>query len=261
MAKANVFGYIRVSTMNQVKEGYSLEEQTEQIEVYCAENKLNLIKIYKDDGKSGAVVDEEELSIKRDGLQDMLAAISENSVKYIIVLNTNRLWRSDMVKVLIHRELKKNNVDIRAIDRPTYSIYKSDPNDILINGMMELLDQYERLEIALKLKRGRNRKAKKGGYSGGGAAIGYTSRKGDKVLEVDEEKASTVQRVFELRRSCPEYSLQTIADILNAEGHTTKRGCWFNPTQIKRILDRCEFYSGTYVYAGIKAEGKHKSII
>ena len=73
-----------------------------------------------------------------------------------------------MVKVLLHRELKKNNVDIKAIDRPNYSIYTQNPNEIFVNGMFELLDVYERLEIALKLKRGRLQKAKGGGYAGGG---------------------------------------------------------------------------------------------
>ena len=64
-----------------------------------------------------------------------------------------------MVKVLLHRELKKNNVDIKAIDRPNYSIYTQNPNEIFVNGMFELLDVYERLEIALKLKLGRLQKA------------------------------------------------------------------------------------------------------
>ena len=36
-----------------------------------------------------------------------------------------------------------------------------------VNGMFELLDVYERLEIALKLKRGRLQKAKSGGYFSG----------------------------------------------------------------------------------------------
>ena len=34
----NVVGYIRVSTVNQVKEGYSLGEQLDEIEKYCAAN-------------------------------------------------------------------------------------------------------------------------------------------------------------------------------------------------------------------------------
>ncbi|MBD5147934.1 MAG: recombinase family protein [Oscillibacter sp.] len=39
----NVLGYIRVSTVNQVKEGYSLGEQLDEIEKFCSANGYNLI--------------------------------------------------------------------------------------------------------------------------------------------------------------------------------------------------------------------------
>lgn len=52
-----------------------------------------------------------------------------HQVSKIIVLNTSRLWRSDMAKVLIQRELKKHEVDVKAIEQPNYSIYIHDPND------------------------------------------------------------------------------------------------------------------------------------
>lgn len=160
----NVYGYIRVSTEGQVKQGYSLAEQRAEIEKYCSSKSYNLIGIFKDEGISGSKANEDEMSIERDGLLDMLASMKENKIQYIVVLSTNRLWRSDLVKGLLHRELKKNNVDIRAIDRENYSIYTQNPNEIFVNGMFELLDVYERLEIALKLKRGRLQKAE--GYKG-----------------------------------------------------------------------------------------------
>lgn len=72
------------------------------------------------------------MSIERDGLLDMLASLKENNIQYVVVLSTNRLWRSDLVKVLLHRELKKNNVDSKAIDRLNYSIYTQNPNEIFV---------------------------------------------------------------------------------------------------------------------------------
>ena len=65
--------------------------------------------------------------------------------------------------------------------------------------MLELLDQYQRLEIALKLSRGRKKKAERGGYAGGGVLLA-TRPKGQKVLEVDARKAVVVRRLFELRQ-------------------------------------------------------------
>ena len=98
-------GYIRVSTGKQVRKGQGIGVQRDLIKKYCATNKMDLIRIYEDKGISGAKADEKNLTIEREGLQDMLADIHNLNVKHIVVLNTSRLWRSDFVKVLIQREL------------------------------------------------------------------------------------------------------------------------------------------------------------
>ena len=79
----NVYGYIRVSTEGQVKQGYSLAEQRAEIEKYCSSKSYNLIEIFKDEGISGAKANEDEMSIERDGLLDMLATLKENKIQYI----------------------------------------------------------------------------------------------------------------------------------------------------------------------------------
>lgn len=70
----NVYGYIRVSTEGQVKQGYSLAEQRAEIEKYCSSKSYNLIEIFKDEGISGAKANEDEMGIERDGLLDMLTS-------------------------------------------------------------------------------------------------------------------------------------------------------------------------------------------
>ena len=187
--------------------------------------------------------------------------MKENSIQYVVVLSTSRLWRSDFVKILIQRELKKNHVDIKAIDRESYSIYTQNPSEVLVNGMFELLDVYERLEIALKLKRGRIQKAKEGGYAGGGAPFGYSCRRGAKQFIINEEEAKAVQRVFNLRHSFPDMTLQKISDYMNLEGYKGRNGAKFNVMLVKRILDREEFYKGKYQYSGIESKGSHEAII
>lgn len=220
----NVLGYIRVSTIGQAKDGYSLAEQREEIEKYCVGNEFNLVDTFCDSGISGAKTDEEETYVERDGLLDLLARLKDGDIQYIVVLSTSRLWRSDTVKMIVHRELKKCKVDIKVIDRSTYSIYSNNPSDVLINGVFEVLDIYERLEITLKLGRGRKKKAMDGGYSGGGAPFGYRAVRGAKVLEIDTRQAKAVQRVFELAVGGMRVTLQAIADIMNKEGYTNSRG-------------------------------------
>lgn len=201
------------------------------------------------------------MTVARDGLLDMLVYIKEMGVQYIVVLSTNRLWRSDMVRVLIHRELKKSHVDIRAVDRPHYSIYAQNPNEVLMNGVFELLDNYERLEVALKLKRGRLQKAKNGGYAGGGIPYGYYCPRGYKSLLINQEEAQAVRKVFKLKKIIPGITLEQIAYFMNESGHSGRNGKGFNPMLVKRILDREQFYKGEYVYSGIKSVGDYEPIL
>jgi site-specific DNA recombinase len=115
--------------------------------------------------------------------------------------------------------------------------------------------------IASRLSVGRKTKARQGGYAGGKAPIGYKAERGDKSLQLDEEKAAVVRRVFELRDSMLDASLQKLADTLNAEGLTTKHGKPFHAMQVKRILDRRSLYGGRYRYRDVEAKGQHPAII
>lgn len=96
-----VVGYVRASTEGQVRNWYSLAYQVEEIERYCNENNLELLRVYEDKGISGATVDEDGLTVECDGLQELLSDMAYKQVSYVVVLNTSRLWRSDMAKVLI----------------------------------------------------------------------------------------------------------------------------------------------------------------
>ncbi|GGJ41862.1 resolvase [Virgibacillus kapii] len=224
-------------------------------------SRIHILRLFKDESISGAKVDEETFEVDRLGFQEMLEYLSHHEVDYVVTLNTSRLWRSDIVKVLVHRELKKYGVDIRSIEQPQYSIHKKDPSDFLINGLMELLDQYQRLEISLKLGRGRNKKSQQGGYVGGNVALGYKVEKGKKSLVIDERQAKTVQRVFDLKEAYPSWTLTQLAEQLNEDGHRTKQGKKFSKVQVKRILDRKAFYCGLYRYGEITTNGKHQAIL
>jgi len=250
----NAIGYVRVSTKTQIRKGQGIRIQKDKIKEYCKNNNMDLLEIYEDKGISGAKADEESLIIDREGLQNMLTDIPILGVKYIVVLNTSRLWRSDLVKVLIQRELKKYNVDVKAIDQPTYSIYSADdPSQFLINGMMELLDQYQRLEIALKLKRGKLNKARQGRFTGGRTPLGYKKVEVDNKsdIAIDEDEAQIITTILGLRRR--RFSMQSIAEHLNNNHVPTKKGGkWYSST-IHYILKN-KIYRGTYEYNAIKSK-------
>lgn len=126
---------------------------------------------------------------------------------------------------------------------------------------MELLDAYQRLEIAMKLGRGRNKKASEGKFAGGGIPFGYKGKRGSKQIFIDEPKAYIVQQLFNFKDQYPAWSLSALAEKLNEEGFTTEQGMKFTKVQVKRILDHKAFYQGTYRYGQIEADGLHQAIL
>lgn len=250
-----VFGYIRVSTLTQAEKGYGLKMQQQAIEKYCKDNNLELINIYSDEGVSGAKTSIDEDKVDRIGLTDLLSNIKGHNV---VVLNTSRLWRSDTVKVLIQRELKRLKSDIISIEQPTYSIYTKNANDFLINGMMELLDQYERMSIALKLSKGRRTKARAGIKACGVAPFGYKWDRSTSTVIIDEEKAAIVKEIFSL--ALKNKPLQKIADEVNLKGLTNTKGNKFSKQSISVILKN-KFYTGVIVHGDIEMVGTHEALV
>ena len=77
-----VFGYVRVSTDNQL-ENYSIDEQAESIRAYCKAKGWTLLKIYTDGGYSGG-------NINRPALQQMLEDIRGQTVGCLLYTSSSR---------------------------------------------------------------------------------------------------------------------------------------------------------------------------
>jgi hypothetical protein len=83
------FGYLRVSSAGQAKDGYSLEEQYDRIVCYCQEQHLELIKIHEDAGICSAKVDEDGLTVDRPGIRALLGDLKDSGVQHVVVLTTH----------------------------------------------------------------------------------------------------------------------------------------------------------------------------
>ena len=251
--------YMRVSTETQAEKGYGLEAQRVEIDKFAASNGLDIDGYFTDAGISGAAKDtaeDGEAISKRAGLLELLATIGEGDT--ILVLNTSRLWRSDNAKVLIRRELMKRKAKIISVEQPKYDLYATDPNDRLIAGIIELLDEWERLSIALKLARGRTVKAKAGDKPAGVCPYGYKYADDKKSVLVDAQEAQLVKFMFSEGQKGR--TLGQIADALNAKGIVTRRGKEWCRGSVCAIL-RNPFYTGELSHQGKSTKGNHEAVI
>lgn len=255
---SKVYGYVRVSTETQAEKGFGLVAQEQQIRKYATENGLQLEEIFRDEGISGNLKDtaeDDEIS-KREGLVSMLAVLEAGDC--VVVLNTSRLWRSDMTRALVKRELMKREARVVSVEQPKFDLYNKDPNDYLINSLMEALDVYERMSISLKLARGRTVKARGGDKPAGTCPTGYRYSEDKKHVVIDEAEARAVKQLFsEAQKGL---TLRQIADVLNKQGIPTRRGRMWSAGNVAAILSN-RFYIGELQHQGKTIMGNHEPII
>lgn len=252
------YAYYRVSTETQAEKGGGLETQRQNIEKYCETHGITLAGEYTDAGISGAVkdIEDDDAISKRPALVELLATVREGDT--VIVLNTSRLWRSDTAKVIIRRELMKHQARVISVENERFDLYAKNPNDRFMDGIMELMDEWERLTIALKLAKGRTAKAKNGDKPAGVAPFGYQYTSDKKHVEINEAEAVTVRMMFtEAQKG---NSLKKIADTLNGKQITTRRGKSWSAGNVQAIL-RNRFYVGELMHQGKTITGNHPAII
>ncbi|NJL21226.1 MAG: recombinase [Leptolyngbyaceae cyanobacterium SM1_3_5] len=103
-------------------------------------------------------------------------------------------------------------------------------------------------EVWERLEQGRREKAAQGGYAGyGSPAFGQQSIDGELI------ENPTEQQIIELirRHHKSGKSLQQVADWLNRQGYTTKRGQQWQRISVKRVLDR--LYGRTARISGLES--------
>lgn len=246
------YGYVRVSTETQAEKGGGLIVQTNAINDYAKSKGITLEKIFTDAGVSGTKESRPELD------ELLLETIQEGDV--IIVHNTSRLWRSIFAQTTVMKAVMDAKANIVSIDEPSFDVYKfmTDPDNFMISSMMGMLDQWERMTIALKLARGRTVKAKGGDKPAGVCPLGYKYAPDKKSVIIDEDEAQIVKMIFtEAQKGS---SLQKIADTLNEKGYRSRRGNAWSSGSIALIVHN-EFYTGVLTHQGKPIKGNHPPII
>ena len=95
--------YIRVSTEDQVREGFSLGEQEEKLKALCKYKDYKIYKVYKDAGISAKDM------ANRPDFQQMLEDMKAGKINYIVAYKLDRVTRSVRDLEVLISELEKHN--------------------------------------------------------------------------------------------------------------------------------------------------------
>lgn len=221
--KKTAVGYIRVSTEEQANEGFSLDNQINDIRKHCAYKEFDLLKIFRDDGKSGASI------LKREGLISMMRYIYENSVDYLIIYKLSRLSRNFDDLHDITKKLKENETILISIQDNIDTSTAMGGYFLVFAGIFA---EMERENIITQVRGGMSQKAREGEWNGGTAPLGYDLV--EKRLVINEEESQTVKFIYTEYLKGNGY--KTIAAQLNERGIKTKKGGTFSGVSVKDIL-------------------------
>ena len=224
--------YIRVSTEDQAREGFSLGEQEKKLRQLCKYKGFEVFKVYKDAGISAKNMK------NRPQFQQMIEDMKNGLINYIVAYKLDRVTRS----------VRDLEVLISTLEK--YQCYlicdRDDVNTSTANGrffvrMLTVLSQLEIEIVSERTKFGLNG-AIKAGHIPGKCPLGYY-RAPDKTLKIDNTTKDIVLRIFELYLEGKSY--QTIANILNQEKVLYPQVKKWIDSSVNRIINN-KIYMGDY---------------
>ena len=242
-------GYCRVSTEEQVLEGFSLDTQEQEIRRYCQENDIELLNVYIDGG----------VSAYKNAMKDrpqgkfILEHILNKSIDCIIAISDDRMFRQLEDSLVVGNICEKHNVKLIYTRQQHYN--QGDPaTNFLMKNMNSLINEYYTLIYSVKVKEGIKSKIRKGEWNGQ-SPFGYNLVKSH--LQVNEEEANVIKLIFDLylNRS---WGAEKICNYLNENGiRPPKNSKYWSKTSILCMLKN-EAYTGITVYNKRAPEGSGK---
>ena len=223
--------YMRVSTEDQAREGFSLPEQKERLEAYCKFKGYEIKDYYEDAGisaKTGNLRPEFE-RLKED--------IKAKRINTLVALKLDRITRSIYDWEELMKFLEKNNAYLDVVND---EINTTTANGKLVSRLLMSVSQNEIERTSERTKIGMAGAIKQG-HIPNNAPIGYTRE--NKKLVIDYATKDIVKRIFDLYHSGKSY--KTISNILNEE-QVLGRTNW-RDTSIITILEN-PIYKGDYIH-------------
>ncbi|MBN1389175.1 MAG: recombinase family protein [Candidatus Thermoplasmatota archaeon] len=214
--------YIRVSTEDQAKEGYSLSAQEERLKAYCLAKEWNVANTYIDDGYSGRSDD-------RPAYRRMMADM--DSWDILVVMKMDRIHRNSKNFTTMMENLNDNGKEFTSMQE---SFDTTTAMGRFVMDIIQRIAQLESEQIGERVYIGMLQKAKEGtGWLGFNIPYGFEIEN-DRIVQVPGE-AAVIRLMYE--KYIAGSSLSEICDHLMNNNILTKKGLrkWEKKT-ISRIL-------------------------
>ena len=223
--------YIRVSTEDQAREGFSLPEQEKRLRAMCEYKGYEIYKVYKDAGISA------KTGNKRPAFEELKEDIKNKKCNTIVVLKLDRLTRSVYDWENIMKFLEENNA---YLDCANDDINTTNANGRMVARLLTTVSQNEIERTSERTKIGLAGAIKVGNIPNK-APLGY--KHVDKKLVPNPLTKDIAVRIFDLYYEGKSYF--NIATIYNEEKVLGKTN--WNDSTILRIIEN-EIYKGDYVH-------------
>ena len=232
--RKNAVIYARFSSDNQREE--SIEGQLRECKAFAEKNGYLIVGTYIDRAYSARTAD-------RPDFQNMIKDSANKAFDYVIVWKLDRFSRNKYDSAIYKRNLKMNGVKVISA---TENILDT-PEGVLLESVLEGLAQYYSADLAVKTVRGLTENALKCKFNGGLVTYGYTIDK-DGHFQIDPATAPFVVTAFNMYADG--YTMQEIADRINAMGARTKSGKLFAVNIVSNMLHNRR-YTGEYRFRDI----------
>ena len=223
--------YIRVSTEDQAREGFSLPEQEKRLRAMCEYKGYEIYKLYKDAGISA------KTGNTRPAFEELLQDIRDKKCNTIVVLKLDRLTRSVFDLEGIMNFLEENNA---YLDCANEEINTTNSSGKMVARLLTTVSQNEIERTSERTKFGLSGAIKEG-HIPARAPLGYKHI--DKKLVPDPLTKDIVIIIYNLYFEGKSY--YNIATIFNEEQVLGKTN--WKDTGILRIISN-EVYKGDYVH-------------
>ncbi len=234
--------YVRVSSEDQARHGYSLSAQRESCTQRATVLGATSVREFSDEGVTGSV-------LERPGLKALRSAVRQGQIQLVVIYDPDRFARHLSHQLLVTEEIERAGARLEFVNFD----WQNTPEGKLFYSMRGAIAEYEREKIRLRTMTGRTEKARQGKYPMGISPYGY--RYADGKLHVVESEATVVRRIFQ--QIALGQGLNAVAKGLTADGIPTQKGLLVWHRQVVRQIARNPVYMGIFYANRLDTSGMY----